>query len=101
MGKVWTESSFRAGELCTGATGVGRTPGLPCPSQPTVVATERARCPAPPHKAAGALQREGRSVWTCKLIIFETGEGRGNLFYRGCGKGPNTVLLKRNVIQDT
>lgn len=101
MGMVWTESSFRAGEPCTGAMGLGRTPGLRSPSQPTAVSTERGRYPAPLHKEAGALQREGRSVWTCKLIVFKTREGRGNLFYRGCGKGPNTVLLKRNVIQDT
>lgn len=101
MGKVWVESSYRAGQLCTGAAGLGRAPGLRSPSQLTAVSTEWAPRPAPLHKAAGTLQREGCSVWTCKLIIFKTREGRGNLFYRGCGKGPNTVLLKRNVIQDT
>lgn len=100
MGKVWEETSFRAGEPRTGSPRLGRTPRLRCPPQPTPVPAEPARCRAPLHKAGGAPRREGRSVRTCELISFETGEGRENFFYRGCGKGPNTVLLARNVIQD-
>lgn len=76
MGKVWVGSSSRAREMLRGAAGLGRTPGPRCRSQPTAVGTEWAPRPAPPLKAPGTLQREGRSLWKCKLIIFETREGR-------------------------